>query len=221
MDAFDVNGLIAGVGILWKSLENTWLFCRLNDKYQWKPGSKGAGMSWEGRLLALFDDLEQQAAGLEFATREANVAELAVAQYADIEFSERLHASVGNRVQLRVAGGQILVGDLSRVGFDWVLLQGLPEEWVVPTGMITAAVGLSKHSDPVAGAAPLGKLKLTSVLRGLASSREECVLFWADQQQLTGTLGRVGRDFVEVQAGDQGRIHVVPLHLVSSLRGRA
>jgi hypothetical protein len=179
------------------------------------------GMSWEGRLLALFDDLEQQAAGLEFANREADVAELAAAQYAAIGFGERLHASVGNRVQLRVAGGQILVGDLARVGADWVLLQGMPEEWIVPTAKITAVVGLSRHSDPVAGSAPLGRLKLTSALRGLAAAQEECVFFWADQQQLTGTLGRVGRDFVEVQAGDQGRIHVVPLPLITSLRGRS
>jgi len=176
-------------------------------------------MSWERQLFALFDDLEQQAAGLEMANREVDIAELSIAEYAAVTFGSRLHASVGNRLQLRVLGGQILVGELIRVGADWVLLKGIPEEWIVPIHSITAVVGLSQRSDVVTESAPVARLKMTSALRRLASARAECVIFWADQQQLTGTLGRVGRDFVEVLAGDQGRVHLVPLALISSLRG--
>ena len=178
-------------------------------------------MGWEQQLLAFFDDLEQQASGLALANRESEVAELAVAEYATVSCASRLHASVGSRVSVRVAGGQLLVGDLARVGADWILLQGAPEEWIVPHWAIASAVGLSRHADAVTGASPLAKLSLNSVLRGLAASREECVLFWADQQQLTGVFERVGRDFVELAAGDRGQVHVLPLGLLSSLRGRS
>ncbi|HNO39427.1 MAG TPA: hypothetical protein PKL71_03370, partial [Marmoricola sp.] len=88
-------------------------------------------MSWERALLDLFEDLEQQAAGLSLAERESEVAELSVAHYADIDLAARLHASVGGQVQLRLLGGQLITGELTQVGADWALLRGLPEEWIV------------------------------------------------------------------------------------------
>ena len=119
-------------------------------------------MGWEQQLLAFFDDLEQQASGLALANRESEVAELAVAEYATVSFASRLHASVGSRVSVRVAGGQLLVGDLARVGADWILLQG-------------AALVPRPRCRPRTGPA----------------------------------------------AGDHGQMHVLPLGLLSSLRGRS
>ena len=60
-------------------------------------------MSWEQRLLAVFDDLEQQAEGLALAERDAAVEELSRAGYAEVELAARLHAATGNELVLVVA----------------------------------------------------------------------------------------------------------------------
>ncbi|HNA98230.1 MAG TPA: hypothetical protein PLC19_02090 [Marmoricola sp.] len=175
-------------------------------------------MSWERALLDLFEDLEQQAAGLSLAERESEVAELSVAHYADIDLAARLHASVGGQVQLRLLGGQLITGELTQVGADWALLRGLPEEWIVPLGSITATLGLSSRADTMASRGALARLTLTSVLRGLASARADCVVFWSDQHQLAGRLGRVGSDFVEISAGAQGQEQILTIGRINSIR---
>ncbi len=57
-------------------------------------------MSWEASMVALFEDLEQQAAGLRLAERDAEVAELTLAEYSRISLGARLHASLGHDLRL-------------------------------------------------------------------------------------------------------------------------
>ena len=78
-------------------------------------------MHWEERLLALFDDLEQQAEGLALSARDAEVAELGRAEYAQVDLASRLHGSVGRRVGLVVEGLGRLDAVLARVGAEWCL----------------------------------------------------------------------------------------------------
>src|SRR6478672_12373653 len=90
-----------------------------------------SGMRWEERLLDLFDDLEQQAAGLALGERDALVAEQSRAEYAGVDLAARLHASAGSPVQVDVAGLGTIDASLRRVGEGWCLLDGSGQAWVV------------------------------------------------------------------------------------------
>ena len=67
-------------------------------------------------MFAVFDDLEQQAAGLHLVERDAEVADLTVAEYSRISLGARLHASLGLELRVRLLGGHQLSGRLARVG---------------------------------------------------------------------------------------------------------
>ena len=56
-------------------------------------------MGWEETMFAMFDDLEQQAEGLHLTGRDADVAELTMAEYSRISLGARLHASLGLELQ--------------------------------------------------------------------------------------------------------------------------
>jgi hypothetical protein len=60
------------------------------------------------------------------------------------------------------------------------------------------------------------------VLRRLAMGNEPCLVHFCDDQQVEGTVGRVGRDFFELVVGEgAGRVaQVVPNTAVAALQGR-
>lgn len=154
-------------------------------------------------LLDLFEDLEQQAEGLHLLERDAEVAERGRAEYAHVDLASRLHASVGLRVSLCVAGLGALEGDLVRVGADWCLLEVAEDrEWVVPMAAVQRARGLSPRSVSEAVRPVVTRLGLGSVLRGIAGSRAPAVTHLRDGSLLRGRLGRVGADFVEVHVAE-------------------
>ncbi len=174
-------------------------------------------MRWEERLLALFDDLEQQAEGLALAERDAEVAELSRAEYARVDLLARLHASAAGEVTLGLAGSAPLSGTLARVGRDWCLVRSGQQDWAVPVAAVTYAGGLSPRAlgEP---ARPLtGRLGFASALRGIAEAHAPVVVRRTDGGSCVGLLGRVGADFVEVLTGDvagapdgRGAVVVVP-----------
>ena len=88
-------------------------------------------MHWEERLLALFDDLEQQAEGLALAARDAEVAELGRAEYAHVDLTSRVHGSVRGRLALAVDGVGRMDVELVRAGADWCLVRDALHEWLV------------------------------------------------------------------------------------------
>lgn len=163
-------------------------------------------------LLDLFDDLEQQAAGLAFVQRDAEVADLAEAEYAQVDLSARLHASVGRRVVASVPGDR-LAGTLDRVGADFLLLDAGHAELVVPTAAILTVNGLAPAAR-VREARPLtARLGLTSMLRRLASERVGSTFVLRDGGRVDGPPERVGTDFVEVAGGC-----VVPCSAIAFVR---
>ncbi|HET6562790.1 MAG TPA: hypothetical protein VFG72_13005 [Marmoricola sp.] len=177
-------------------------------------------MSWEKRVLDLFDDLEQQAEGLALVERDAAVAELGRAEYAEVELLSRLHASVGHPVHLHVQGLGMLRGRLDRVGTGWCLVSGEPParpETVVRLGAVMSARGLSPRAVPEAVRGPLARLGLGSVLRGLAEEACPVVVALLDGDARRGVPGRVGADFVEVVTADGGA-EVVPFSAVAAVR---
>jgi hypothetical protein len=181
------------------------------------PTRERAGMRWEERLLALFDDLEQQADGLALAERDALVAEQTRAEYAQVELGARLAGSVGGRVWLDVLGVGGLDGVLRRTGAGWLVLEAGSGAWVVLLPAVRRVRGLSDAAVDVAARPLTARLGVVSALRGLAETRLECALHGTDGQVTRAVLGRVGRDFAEVRPVD-GPVEVVPFAAIAALR---
>ena len=75
-------------------------------------------------LLDLFDDLEQQAAGLELERRDAEVEDRVRDEYAEVDLAvapARLGGVRGGRSGC--SGSDEVRGTLVRVGVDWCLLE--------------------------------------------------------------------------------------------------
>ncbi len=179
-------------------------------------------MSWEEAMLAVFDDLEQQAEGLHLAERDLEVADLALAEYAHVTLAARLHASVGRELRVGLHGGDVVTGRLARVGEDWLLLAAPGAEWVVRHAGVTSIGGLSARADNEEAWSVVDRLSVRVVLRRLAAAGDAVVVHLRDAQQLMGRVRRVGRDFFELGVGDlpDPELRVVPVAAVTALQGR-
>jgi hypothetical protein len=174
---------------------------------------------WEQRLLAVFDDLEQQAEGLALAERDARVTDLSRAGYGEIDLLARLHGAVGTGVALTVAGAGRVRGTVVRAGADWLLLDDGGHEWLVRPAAVVEARGLPDRAVEAAGRPLTARLGLGSVLRSVAADAEPVLLHRTDGEVLGGRLHRVGADFVEiVDDGQAGGVAVVPWHAVAAVR---
>jgi hypothetical protein len=177
-------------------------------------------VSWAESMFEVFDDLEQQAAGLHLLERDAEVAEMSVAEYSRISLAERLHASVGQHLRLRLVGGHQVTGRLTRSGPDWLLLVDRGAEWIVRCEGIASVSGLSQRADSEETWSVVDRLTIRSLLRRLSADSVGCLVRFVDDQQVQGRIGRVGQDFLELHVGegDGRRVHVVPLHAVVALQ---
>ena len=179
-------------------------------------------MSWEQRLLGLFEDLEQQAEGLARAGRDAEVEELGRAEYSEVELYSRLHASTGHSVQLTLRGAGLLRGRLARVGSGWCLLSPegvMAHEWVVCLPSLVSARGLSGRAVPVSARGLVTRLGLGSCLRGLADSGEQLVVHTVEGERRRCRVLRVGADFLEVAIED-GALEVLSFSALAAVRRR-
>jgi hypothetical protein len=179
-------------------------------------------MGWEESMFAVLDDLEQQAAGLHLVERDAEVADLTVAEYAGISLGARLHASLGLELRVRLVGGRQLSGRLARIGKDWMLLVDRSGQWIVRFDGVAALTGLSARADSEETWSVMDRLTLRAVLRRLSSVSEPCQVHFVDDQQVAGRVGRVGRDFFELLVGEgpDRTVQVVPVISVCALQGR-
>jgi hypothetical protein len=147
------------------------------------------------------------------------VAEAVRAEYSQVDLASRLFASLGAPLRLSVTGVGTVAGRLGRAGEGWCLLDSGAQEWVVRLAAVTTLRGLT---DRAAGASrPVtARLGLGSVLRGLAESRAETLLHRTDGSTLQGVLGRVGADFVEVEASGDLDVYVdaVPFAALAAVR---
>lgn len=169
----------------------------------------------------LFEDLEQQAAGLHLAERDAELTDREVAEYAGVELAGRLHASFGRPLRATVAGVGTLHGTLRRAGAGWFLLEAPGGEWAVSTAAVERLQGLSPQSvtEPLRGIA--SRLALGSVLRGIAQSGGSAVVHHLSGDRVRVRVLRVGADFVEVlpeEAEPAGAAVVLPLARIAALR---
>ncbi|WP_238993193.1 hypothetical protein [Nocardioides caldifontis] len=187
------------------------------DTLRWL--GEGFGVGWERALLELFDDLEQQAEGLALAQRDADVAELARAEYSEVDLASRLHASVGHEVELTVLGAGPVRGRLGRVGAGWCLVvnEGPGPDAVVSLSALLGARGLSHGARPEPLRGVAARLGLGSVVRRLAEEGGRVTVVRTDGERRGGVLARVGADFLEL--AEEGRLELVPFAAVAVLRG--
>lgn len=175
-------------------------------------------MTWERELLDLFEDLEHQAEGLALAERDAEVAELARAEYAEVDLASRLHASVGRPLELTVAGVGALRGRLLGAGNGWLLLEPVvgSQPWLLTVGALTAVRGLATGARPADTLPMTTRLGVASVLRRVADEAAAVVVVRVDGMHRQGRIGRVGADFVEI--ADDAGVELLPLSALAALR---
>lgn len=153
-------------------------------------------MRWD----RLFADLEAQAAAADTAQFEAEVADRTRAEHGAVAFVDRLRSACGHRVVVAVRGAGPLTGTLSDVGVDWLLLAGADRpQTLVALHAVTAVSGLGTATAPATDRGPVyRRLDFRWALRALAGQRSQVRIALTDGVLLTGTLDRVGADFVEL-----------------------
>jgi hypothetical protein len=151
------------------------------------------------RLDALFEDLESQFDALRDGDLYGEVADRIRAEVGRITVLDRLRGAVGTVVRVELAHAEPVQGTLSRVGKDCLLLEAeRREEWLIPVTALAAVHGLGPWAEPAEGAVA-AKLGLAHLLRGIARDRSPVTLYGAaGAHPVTGTIDRVGADFLEI-----------------------
>ena len=111
---------------------------------------------------------------------------------------DRLGPQVGRQMSLSVPGAGSVVGLLRDVGADWVLLT-VPagRSALIPLRAVLAVRGVGRQTAQPQGAV-VRRLRLSYALRAVARDRQSLVVALTDGSSITGTLDRVGADFIEV-----------------------
>jgi hypothetical protein len=125
---------------------------------------------------------------------------------ARLRLVDRLRPAVGSRIEVSVTGAGTLIGLLERVGPDWVLLDldGQREAVVVSAALRWVRNLPVGAVEPGSEGAVASRLGLAHALRRVARDRSPVVLVLRDGATLTGTLDRVGADFVDLAEHSPG-----------------
>src|SRR3954453_13834285 len=152
------------------------------------------------RWQQLFDDLQSQFDAQEAAAEQAESASRARVEVGAVRLADRLAGALRFPVVLGVRGAGQVAGVLAGVGAYWVLLEGEQKrEHLVPPAAVRTVTRLGRRTaapEPVA--AVRAGLDMRRALRGLARDRSAVQLVSDDGGALTGTLDRVGADYVEL-----------------------
>ncbi len=151
-------------------------------------------MRWD----ELFGDLEGQLAAVEAADLSAEVADRTRRESALLTLADRARGALGSRVTVQASGAGQVDGVLVDVGSDWLLLaDDTGRDVLLPLTAVLGIAGLAVWSGPPTGQV-VARLGLGSALRALARDRARLTLHLVDGSALTGTIDRVGADFLEV-----------------------
>jgi len=177
----------------------------------------------------LFDDLEAQydaARAEEFA---AEISDRSRRELALIRLVDRLRPALDQPVTVRVAGSGVIEGRLISVGPDWVLVaESVGREALVAMPAVLSIGGLAAQSADAASQGEVAsRLTLTFALRGIVRDRSAVTLSYTDGSTTTGTLDRVGADFLEIAEHPPGEarrreavraVRTVPLAALAMVR---
>lgn len=155
-------------------------------------------MADDPALEDVFEDLEQQAAGLHLSERDAELADRVHGEYAQVTFESRVHASVGRQVRWAVAGALVVEGVLEEAGAGWVrVADGAGRPWLLRLSAVEWSAGLSSRSVPEPARPATAGLTFRSALRRLSEDGDPVTLHRVDGTQEGLVVVRVGADFVE------------------------
>lgn len=179
-------------------------------------------MRWE----RLFADLEAQYDAAADAEFSGEVADRSRREIALVPLADRLRSTDG-LVQVGVVGADPVEGTVAACGPDWVLFTtDAGVETLVPLGAIIWVRGLAPHAESE-GSVIAARLGLGYALRGLARDRAEVTVVVRTGERLTGTIDRVGADFMEMaehplgeprRAGAVRSTRAVPFSALCALR---
>ena len=191
------------------------------------PAPGECGVRWE----RLFADLEGGFDEAERAERAAEVAERSRAEFGRLVLADRLRAAIGEAVQLDVRRHGRVDGRVERVGPDWLLLaEAGGRQALVPLAAVQSLSGLGAWaSEPGSEGVVAARLGLRHALRELARNRAGVTVVLSGGGVVTGTIDRVGSDFLEMgehplgeqrRAADVRRTRLVTLAAVVLVRSR-
>ncbi|MBX6370722.1 MAG: hypothetical protein IRZ02_00495 [Acidothermus sp.] len=160
------------------------------------------------RWSRLFNDLEGQLAAAQEAADAAEAADRVRAEVLQIRLIDRLWGSIGRSIRLRLGPGDTLAGRLVTAGEGWVLLEEGDRETLVFLPRVQAIDGLDPRT--AASAEVMGPLAARvgpgHTLRRMLRDRAPVGVRLDDGTILTGTLDRVGRDFIDLAQHDPGDV---------------
>jgi hypothetical protein len=177
-----------------------------------------------GDLDGLFEDLEQQAAGIQLTERDAELADRARGEYAAVTLAGRVHASLGLEVALTLLDAEVVEGVLSDAGPDWCAVTSAGQGgWLVRLAAVATMRGMSLRSVPDAARPVTARLGFGSALHRAAADGHELAVHTRSGATLRGRLVRCGADFLELApAGDVAGVGqdpwLVPLPAVRAVR---
>lgn len=152
------------------------------------------------RWQQLFADLQAQFEEEVAAGERAEVASRTRAEIGAVRLADRLRGAVGTPLALHCGAAGQVGGVLAAVGTDWVLLEDdLGREVLLATAVVRSVAGLGRRTAPEEAAGHVrSRLDLRRALRGLARDRAVVQVVLDDGVVLSGTLDRVGADYVDL-----------------------
>lgn len=184
-------------------------------------------MRWD----ALFNDLESQYLESDRLALETEINERSRAEAVDVELQDRLRGSLGCRLTVYLACGEVLHGALSHAGADALVLDEERYQILVPYSGATRYVGLARHSFKEASSVRRG-IGLARALRGMGRDRAELAITVGNSAgavRMDGVIDRVGRDYVDLAvltAGESRRnqevkqVATIPFAALAAIRSR-
>jgi hypothetical protein len=161
-------------------------------------------MRWD----VLFADLEAQADAIERSERAIEIGELTRIEVGCLGLLERLRPALGTALRLRCAGGFATSGKLVRVAPEWGLIdEGQGRDSLLALGNVISIAGLGRLSAPPGAAGAVeSRLGIRHALRAIAADRSVTQLCLSDGSALSGTVDRVGKDFLELSIHAPGEV---------------
>ena len=152
------------------------------------------------RWQQLFADLQAQFEAEEAAAEQAESASRVRAEVGAVGIADRLRGALGLPVALACGGAGVVTGTLVEVGADWLLVEDDgARQCLVALAAVRSVSGLSRRTAVPENVGPVrGQLNLRRALRGLARDRSAVQIVLDDGGVLSGTLDRVGADYVEL-----------------------
>jgi len=180
------------------------------------------------RWQQLFADLEAQLEAEEGRELALEVADRTRRERALVGVPERLLGHRGRPLQLRLLGGQVLVGEVVDVGLDWCLLaETIGRSALVPISAVLTLSGLTGAVTAGSAATMARRFGFGHAARGLSRDRAVVALADIGGSTVTGTIDAVGADALELSehASDLPRRpenvlgrRVVPFAAIASVR---